>query len=84
MESLVLAVQDFFTTAFAGLLTAGGILLIIGSIFIGVLLAFFIRIFIAYRMAENRHREPLPWVLLSFCFSPVLTWIILLIIGDRK
>lgn len=44
---------------------------------------YLIRIHIAYRMAKNRHRDPLGWVLLSFFFSPVLTWIILLIVGDN-
>ena len=40
------------------------------------------RIHIAYRMAKNKHRDPLGWVLLSFFFSPLLTWIILLIVGE--
>ncbi len=45
-------------------------------------LTYLLRIHIAYRMAKNRHRDPLGWVLLSFFFSPLLTWIILLIVGD--
>lgn len=44
----------------------------------------FIRIHIAYRMAKNRHRDPLGWVLLSLFVSPVLTWIILLIAGNAS
>ena len=36
-------------------------------------LAYLLRIHIAYRMAKNRHREPIGWVLLSFFFSPLLT-----------
>ena len=50
----------------------------------GVGLLYLLRIHIAYRMAKNRHRDPLGWVLLSFFFSPLLTWIILLIVGDSK
>ena len=46
-------------------------------------LTYLLRIHIAYRMAKNRHRAPLGWVLLSFFFSPLLTWIILLIVGDN-
>ena len=59
-------------------------LLVIILLFILVLVAaYVIRIHIAYRMAKNRHRDPLGWVLLSFFFSPLLTWIILLIVGDE-
>ena len=47
-------------------------------------LFYLIRIHIAYRMAKNRHRDTLGWVLLSFFFSPILTWIILLIVGNDK
>lgn len=47
-----------------------------------LLLVYCVRIHIAYRMAKNRHRDPLGWVLLSLFFSPPLTWIILLIVGD--
>lgn len=49
---------------------------------IGLALVYFIRIHIAYRMAKKRHRDPLGWVLLSLFFSSLLTWIILLIVGD--
>lgn len=49
-----------------------------------IALFYFVRIHIAYRMAKRRHRDPLGWVLLSFFFSSVLTWIILLIVGDAK
>lgn len=45
--------------------------------------AYLLRIHIAYRMAKNRHRDPIGWVLLSFFFSPLLTWIILFIVGDN-
>ena len=43
---------------------------------------YWIYIHITSRMAKKRHRDPLGWVLLSLFVSPVLTWIILLIVGD--
>lgn len=51
-----------------------------GVVFLGVV--YLVRIHIALRMAKNRHRDPLGWVLLSLFVSPVLAWIILLIVGD--
>ena len=39
---------------------------------------------ITLNMARNRHRDPLGWVLLSIIASPLLTWIILLIAGDKE
>lgn len=60
-----------------------GLLLIVGLV-VGLGLVYLLRIHIAYRMAKKRHRDPLGWVLLSFFFSPLLTWIILLIVGDAK
>ena len=45
---------------------------------------FYIKIGIAYNMAKSRHRDPLGWALLSFFFSAILTWIILLIVGDAN
>lgn len=59
------------------------VLLIIAAVAAGLGLMYLLRIHIAYRMAKNRHRDPLGWVLLSFFFSPLLTWIILLIVGDN-
>ena len=53
-------------------------------VILALLVAYFIRIHIAYRMAVNRHRDPLGWALLSFFVSPLLTWIILLIAGDQR
>lgn len=58
------------------------VLLPILGIVVGLGLIYLIRIHIAYRMAKKRHRAPIGWVLLSFFFSPLLTWIILLIVGD--
>ena len=54
-----------------------GVLVVLGVLYL-------VRIHITLRMAKNRHRDPLGWVLLSLFVSPVLTWIILLIVGDMK
>lgn len=54
-----------------------GVVVVLGVLYL-------VRIHIALRMAKNRHRDPLGWVLLSLFVSPVLTWIILLIVGDMK
>ena len=61
----------------------GSIDLLVAFCLVGVLMyIFLIRIYIAYRMARNRYRDPLGWVLLSLFFSPLLTWVVLLIVGD--
>ena len=52
-----------------------GVVVVLGVLYL-------VRVHIALRMAKNRHRDPLGWVLLSLFVSPVLTWIILLIVGD--
>jgi len=84
MENLILTLSDFLVALFAGMTVTGVIFLWLLIAAIGLLVAFFFRIYIAYKLAKDRQRDPLPWVLLSFCFSPILTWIILLIIGDAK
>lgn len=84
MESFITSLQEFLVNTFAGMIAAGGILFWIFCGLFGLLLTFVIRIYIAYRMAKNRHRDPLGWVLLSFFFSPLLTWIVLLIAGDAR
>ena len=53
-------------------------------VIIGLAVLYVIRIHIAYVMAKNRHRDTLPWILLSFFFSPLITWILLLVMGDAK
>ena len=58
-------------------------LLVLGGV-TALLMIYYIYIGITLRMARKRHRDPLGWVLLSFCISPLLTWIILLIAGDHK
>lgn len=54
------------------------------AVIVGLYLVYLIRFKIAYKMAKNRHRDPLAWVLLSIFVSSVLTWIILAIIGEEK
>lgn len=47
-------------------------------------LVYYVYIGITLRMARKRHRDPLGWILLSLFVSPLLTWIILLVVGDAK
>jgi hypothetical protein len=49
-----------------------------------LLLIFFIRIYIAVKMAKKRNRSTLAWGLFSFFISPVWAWIILAILGEEK
>lgn len=51
---------------------------------IAVALIYYIFIGITLKMARKRHRDALGWILLSLFVSPILTWIILLIVGDSK
>lgn len=84
MENLITSLQDLIIGLFAGM---SGVAAGLFGIFCGLivlLVIYFFRIHIAYRMAVNRHRDPLGWALLSFFVSPLLTWIILLIAGDRN
>lgn len=39
---------------------------------------------ITRKMAHERHRDPLGWILLSFFLSPLIVWILLLIVGDKQ
>lgn len=84
LQELSTAFTELWTTLFAGMTVMGSLLFIIGGCIVGLLLTYLIRIHIAYRMAVNRNRDPLGWVLLSFFFSPLLTWIVLLIAGNRR
>ena len=47
-------------------------------------IVYYVYIGITLKMAKKRHRDPLGWILLSIFVSPLLTWIILLIVGDAK
>lgn len=49
------------------------------SIIIGISL-----LFLVYKMAKNRNREPILWVLLGFFANPLLAIILLLILGEDK
>ena len=50
----------------------------------GLGLIYLIYVHITLKMAKKRGRDPLGWILLSLFVSPLLTWIILLIVGDEK
>lgn len=82
MENLITSIQSLLAGTFAGMSALAVVMLIAACAVISLLVVYFFRIHIAYRMAANRHRDPLGWALLSFFVSPVLTWIILLIVGD--
>lgn len=84
MENLFTSVQDLLVGLFAGMSGLAVILVCVLCCLLALLVVYFFRIHIAYRMAVNRHRDPLGWALLSFFVSPILTWIILLIVGDAK
>ena len=84
MENLFTSVQDLLVGLFAGMSGLAVILVCVLCCLLALLVVYFFRIHIAYRMAVNRHRDPLGWALLSFFVSPMLTWIILLIVGDAK
>ena len=84
IEQLSASLAEFWTTLCAGMTVTSSLLLIIGGGIISLLFVYLIRIHIAYRMAVNRNRDPLGWVLLSFFFSPLLTWIVLLLAGNRR
>ena len=77
MEEIITTFQDLFAGLFAGMSTLAIISLVVFCGLLALLFVYFIRIHIAYRMAVNRHRDPLGWALLSFFVSPLLTWIIL-------
>ena len=84
MEQYISSFQEFVANLFAGLSDLASVLIAIAVIVAILLVIYLIRIHIAYRMAKNRHRDPLGWVLLSLLVSPLMTWIILLIAGDAK
>lgn len=60
------------------------ILLVALGIVAALFFIYWIYVGITCRMAKARHRDPLGWVLLSIFVSPLLTWIILLIVGDGE
>ena len=84
MENVINSLYDLIFSLFGALVAAGGVVVYLFIALFGVLWAFFIRFYIAYRMAQNRNRDVLAWSLLSIFVSPLLTWILLLIVGDKK
>jgi len=84
MENLFNSIHDLIVNLFGALVAAGGVVFYLFCALFGLLWAFFIRFYIAYRMAKNRNRDVLAWSLLSILVSPLLTWILLLILGDKK
>ena len=84
MEQYISSFQESVANLFAGLSDLATVLIALALIVAILLVIYLIRIHIAYRMAKNRHRDPLGWVLLSLLVSPLMTWIILLIAGDAK
>ena len=58
-------------------------LLILGVV-VALALVYYVYIGITLKMAKNRHRDPLAWILLSLLVSPLLTWLILLAVGDAE
>lgn len=84
MENVINSLNDLIISLFGALVAAGGVVVYLFCALFGLLWAFFIRFYIAYRMAKNRNRDVLAWSLLSIFVSPLLTWILLLIVGDKK
>ena len=41
-------------------------------------------IYLTYKMAKNRYRDPALWILLAFVTSPIIAWIALLIVGEDE
>lgn len=82
MESLFTSMQDLLATSSTTVAGIGIVLIGLAVILAILLIIFFFRIYIAYYMAKKRHRDPLAWALLSFFVSPIMTWILLLLLGD--
>lgn len=47
----------------------------------GVVAVYYVRIYIAVKMARKRNRSTLGWGLFSFFISPVWAWILLAVLG---
>lgn len=58
--------------------------LMILAVVAALAIVYYVYIGITLKMAKKRHRDPLGWILLSIFVSPLLTWIILLIVGEAK
>ena len=55
--------------------------LFILAVIVGLVLVYYVRIYIAVRMAEKRNRSTVGWGLFSFFISPIWAWILLAILG---
>jgi len=83
MNELLMILGSVFTAE--DLEIIGGLIGIYVLVFLFAgLYLFFIRFYIAYRMAQNRHRNVLLWVLLSIFVSPIGVWIVLAALGEKK
>ena len=82
MDILLTSMQDLIANTPASVSFLGLGLVGFACVLIILLIIFFFRIYIAYYMAKKRHRDPLAWALLSFFVSPIMTWILLLLLGD--
>ena len=58
--------------------------LLVLCVVVALALVYYVYIGITLKLATNRHRDPLGWILLSLFVSPLLTWIILLVVGDAE
>ena len=58
--------------------------LMVLAIVVALAIVYYVYIGITLKMAKNRNRDPLGWILLSIFVSPLLTWIVLLIAGDAR
>lgn len=54
------------------------------ALIVGLAIAIFFWIIIPARMARKRGRSEIGWVLLTWCISPLLVYILLAILGDTK
>ena len=41
-------------------------------------------IYITYKMAKNRYRDPVLWLILAFVASPIIAWLGLYIVGEDE
>ena len=57
MENLFNSLYNLLAGLFSTLVAAGGVVFYLFCAFFGLLWAFFIRFYIAYRMSKNRNRD---------------------------
>lgn len=54
------------------------------ALIVGLIITIYLWIVIPARMARERGRSEVGWVLLTWCLSPIWTIILLAILGDTK